>query len=186
MAEQNQDNKSVANELAELMNKSGARTSPVTWASILLDNAEEETGISGQELLDRSARLKKGESAGDFEELKYHFTTYANDVRNTVAELVQRRYIPSVINVTRMAVSYLSKDPISKDNAEQFADRYAQFMVTSLQNTLSNYLQQIRAFDLTFEILEELDFYTVMEQSIRDAYQAFLDEHWSTLMPLEE
>lgn len=181
----------MVSQLAQLMTKMGARTAPIQWASILIEGAADYLGslnggeqVTGQELIQRTLRVKAKESAKDFPELKMHFTIYANLVRSDVIERVQKRFVPSVINVTRMAVAFIAKDPVTMEMALGFADTYAQDIITRLQNTVSSYFQQIRSFERTFAMMEEMDFYTRMEQVFRNEYEAFLKEQWSALMPI--
>jgi hypothetical protein len=171
--------------LGRMIHNKGALVSAIDWATTLLDNAEELVGIPGSKLVERTIKMRDLSRQGKVPDQKEHYTTYANRIRDLLVASgkVQRRYVPVVVNVTKMAVSYVTKEPISKELAITLVDANIQNDLTRLHNTLCSYLQQIRPTDKTMDILVERDFYGAMETAIKSTWIALLDQYWGELEP---
>lgn len=176
-------NLDVLGQLGQLIKKYGARVPVVDWATVLMNNAENVVGVTGDELLNRTIEISEAARKGKVVKHEKHFTIYANQVRDELlaSKKVQRRALPIVVNLTKMAVSFLLKEPVSKDSAQALIDPVAQEIVPRLANMLASYLQRLVKTDETVGVLYETDFATLLEQPIKKAYAKYLDEHWDAL-----
>jgi hypothetical protein len=174
--------------LGKLISTKGARIGVVEWASTCMENAETYYGIEGNVLLDRTLEISEAAKTGRVVKHKKHLTTYLNQVRDDLiaSGKVQRRYIPVIVNTTKMAASFLTKEPITMDMVLGFVDPMLQNMITTAQNTIESYLARIVPIQETRVVLTEKDFYSYMEEPIRKRYRDFIEENWNLLNPVRE
>lgn len=176
----------VLDVLASLITSKGALVSAIDWSALLMDNAESYSSFDGTELLNRTLKIRKAAKDGEKPPVfDMHLTIYANKVRDDLiaSGKVQRRFVPTIVNITKMAVAYLLKEPISIEMALAFAETYVAADATRLLNTLASYLQQIRPTNLTQEIFNEKDFYGALYDAYIHAWHELLTQHWQTLAP---
>lgn len=177
--------------MAQLITKRKSMTSVGVYSSMLMDAAEVITGVTGSQLLERTLDIKKHKKTlnDEGEEVlvsyKVHLSTYANTVRDMVKAHVQRKYVPVVHNLTRMAVSYLCKDPITREGAEDFAANYADSLGTALANTLANYMSRLRNFGESYDLIMEQDLMSIADVFV-NSYKEWLNANWDSIAPKNE
>jgi hypothetical protein len=175
----------IIDEFAKLIVRYKSSTSAIVWGNKLMDHAIEICGIQGQVLKDRTAEIQQGlkDAKGKLVTHEMHFSIYANMVRDMVRGKIQRRYIPMLRNVSRMAVSYVMKDPLTIEVALEYADPYADQYGQNICNTVANYLSRVRPAAETLDMISETDFIDSLYDAMIGTYKQFLKDNWSTLAP---
>lgn len=176
-------------DLAVLVKHDGARTNAVEWAERLMENAPDfdgnVKGATGAELRDALKKIKERSKQGLRSRSTYHLGLYANEVRDRVLTMVPPKYGPVLVNVTKTAVAYLMKDPITRESIDSVVNDYMLVFMTRISNTISNNLVAIREASLTGEYLIEQEFYESLAGPLKKAYSDFLDEHVDFLLKPE-
>jgi len=173
-------------DFLDMLYKFGARVNVVAWSQLMLNHAENLTGVPGSELVSRSLALREAGHTGSeipvFED-GWHFSTYAVALRNSILAIptFQRKYMPTVVNICKMAKSYVLAEPLNVDDAVVLSDVVAQQATSQLASMLVAYLQRINPEVETAEYLQEHEFVAEIEASIKSTYSRWVHTHWANL-----
>lgn len=175
-------------QLAALIAKFKARVNVVDWASICLENAEQYVGVSGDELLSRTKEISDAAKIGTVVKYDMHLSLYMNMVRDALiaSGKVQRRAIPTIINITKMATSYLVKEPISIEMVQGFIQPIVAHVITTLENSVASYLARAVPIESTRDAFFEVDLTTQLGDAIIRQYQELIKENWAIIYPKAE
>jgi hypothetical protein len=138
--------------------------------------------VSGDELVRRILVVKDAAKQGKLVTAKYNIGTYAQQVKVEVCGLVPEKFWPILTNVTKAAVGYLSKVPVTAESLVEAVDTLCPPFITGVINTVCSELVAVQPFMITSGKIAESDLYTDLKSAIVGAFDNWVKENWDNLL----